>query len=71
MAEDDERRIDIHEGPYQDGTYMYTLYWMAEYHPGHPEGEYRRAERGQVFRGNPDQHGVPPARQRDLRGQRS
>lgn len=44
-----EFRGEIHSGPDSLGRYSYTLYWMADYHPGHPEGEYRRAERGQCF----------------------
>lgn len=42
-------RIEIESGPDKDGRYRYTLYWMADYHPGHPLGEHRTAERGQCF----------------------
>ena len=63
-------RIEIHEGPDQNGHYLYTLYWTADYHPGHPDGEHRTAERGQVFRSNPYQPEVPNDRIRDCRGDR-
>jgi hypothetical protein len=42
-------RIAVHRGPDERGRYVYTRFWIADYHPGHPDGEYRRAERGQVF----------------------
>lgn len=42
-------RIEIHSGPDERGRYHYTRFWMADYHPGHPDGEYRRAERAQHF----------------------
>ena len=43
------RRIEIRSGPDSLGRYSYTLFWMADYHPGHPEGEYARRERAQGF----------------------
>ena len=43
------RRIEIRSGPDSLGRYSYTLFWMADYHPGHPEGEYARRERAQCF----------------------
>ncbi len=42
-------RIKIHSGPDALNRYHYTLYWIADYHPGDPRGEYRIAERGQNF----------------------
>lgn len=60
-------RIEVYAGPDTHGRYHYALFWLADYHPGHPDGEYRTAERGQHFFGNPDRHGVPPKRQKDLR----
>lgn len=42
-------RIEIHSGPDRLNRYVYSLYWMADYHPGHPDGEYKRRERGQYF----------------------
>jgi len=44
-----DQRIEIHAGPDERGRYLYTLLWTADYHPGHPLGENRIAERGQVF----------------------
>ena len=48
------RRGELYSGPDSQGRYHYALFWIADYHPGHPLGEYRRAERGQHF------FGVPP-----------
>lgn len=42
-------RIEILDGPDGQGRYTHFRYWMADYHPGDPQGEYRRAERGQIF----------------------
>lgn len=54
-----ERRGELFEGPDHRGRYSYALYWMSNYHPGHPDGEYRRAERGQHY------FGVPPDNVKD------
>lgn len=35
------------------GRMHYTLYWWADYHPGHPEGEHGLRLRGQCFCGSP------------------
>lgn len=35
------------------GRCHYALFWMTNYHPGHPKGEHRRAKRGQHFFGPP------------------
>ena len=43
------KEIEIISGPDSRGRYTYFLYWMADYHPGDPKGEYRRARRGQIF----------------------
>jgi hypothetical protein len=43
-------RMEILEGPDREGKYHYALLWMADYHPGHPLGENRIAERAQHFR---------------------
>lgn len=47
-------RGELLKGPDQHGRYSYFLYWLDNYFPGHPEGEYVERERGQVF------FGVPP-----------
>ena len=44
----------IHDGPDKDEKYLFTLYWWADYHPGHPDGEHRLAIRGQVYRSRID-----------------
>jgi hypothetical protein len=41
-------RGEIYEGPDDKGRYRYGLFWIADYHPGHPLGEHRVAERGQI-----------------------
>ena len=40
-----------------DGRCRFFLYWGADYHPGHPDGEYRHAERGQGFFADPRNYG--------------
>lgn len=42
-------RCEILDGPDREDKYTYFLFWMADYQPGHPQGEYRRVERGQIF----------------------
>ena len=56
-----QTRIEYHDGPDSFGNYTFTVYWLAEYHPGHPDGEYRLAERGQVFHANPVELGYETA----------
>ena len=43
------RRIEVTSGPDDKGRCHYTLFWWADYTPGHPEGEYVRRERAQCF----------------------
>lgn len=42
-------KVEVHSGPDEDGKYLHTRFHMASYHPGHPFGENRIAERAQVF----------------------
>lgn len=42
-------RIEVHTKPDSRGRQQFSKFWMADYHPGHPKGEHRIAERGQVF----------------------
>lgn len=42
-------RAEVYRGPDSLGRYSYAVAWMADYHPGHPKGENRRAERWQHF----------------------
>ena len=42
-------RIEVVSGPDAMGRYGHFRYWLADYHPGHPDGENRRAERGHIF----------------------
>jgi len=43
-------RIEYHDaGPDDHGRRRFTVFWMADYHPGDPRGEYRTAERGQEY----------------------
>jgi hypothetical protein len=50
MVSTQTHRIEIYDGPDRDGKYHYALFWMTDYSPGHPEGEYERRESGQHFR---------------------
>jgi len=45
------RRLEIYNGPDSVGRYHYAIFWLADYHPGHPDGENRTAWRGQHFFG--------------------
>jgi hypothetical protein len=45
-------RCEIYDGPDRNGDYHFALFWMADYTPGHPDGEHVRRERGQHFRAN-------------------
>jgi hypothetical protein len=49
-------RVEIMSEPDSRGRVHYAAFWIAEYHPGHPEGEHMTRERGQHF------FGVPPDR---------
>lgn len=49
IALPDGMRVVVHSGPDVHRRYVYTVRWMSNYHPGDPRGEYRKAERGQVF----------------------
>lgn len=44
-------------GPDRWGRYSYIIYWIADYTPGHPDGEYASRVKGQVFFANPSQNG--------------
>ena len=50
-------RIEYNSKSDHLGRCHFMLFWMADYHPGHPDGEYRTAERGQAFFADPAQHG--------------
>ena len=52
-------RIEYHGKSDTQGRCSFSLHWMAEYHPGDPQGEYRLAERGQHFFGDPTKRGYP------------
>jgi len=52
-------RIEYNTPLDKDGKCSFFLYWFADYHPGDPGGEYRIAERCQVFYANPLDHGFP------------
>ena len=54
-----ETRIEYLSRSDQWGRCRFTLFWMADYHPGHPLGENRHAERGQVFYADPESYGHP------------
>jgi len=56
-----ETRIEYHSKPDSLGRCRFTLYWLDNYFPGHPEGEYIERERGQCFYADPRQYGHPKA----------
>ena len=39
-----------------EGRVSFTLFWWADYHPGHPEGENRWAIRAQCYFAKPENH---------------
>lgn len=49
MATRPPHRIEFHGSIDEDGRESFTLFWMADYHPGHPDGEHGWRERGQCF----------------------
>jgi len=51
-------RGEVYEGPDRFGNYHYAIFWLANYHPGHPDGEYGWRERGQHYYGNPERHNI-------------
>ena len=59
MTSQSPHRIKIISGPDRLGRYMWFAYWMSDYHPGHPDGEHRWAERGQVSSGIPSERDIP------------
>jgi len=49
--------IKYHGNSGADGRSHFSLYWMDDYFPGHPEGEYICRERGQHFHADPREYG--------------
>ena len=65
-----DKRIEILSGPNSHGDYAYIFFWVTDYHPGDSKGEYRIAERAQVFvapSGFVERHKVAPENVVDLR----
>ena len=56
---DPELRIEYHCPTDKYGRCSFSLHWMTDYHPGHPDGEYRWAETAQMFFANPRDHRFP------------
>lgn len=52
-------RIEYHSGSDSQGRCHFSLHWLADYHPGHPDGEYGTRERGQHFFTDPTTKGFP------------
>lgn len=50
-------RIEYNSKSDERGRCSFTLYRWANYHPGDPEGEYRKAERAQCYHADPRDHG--------------
>lgn len=59
-------RIVYHSGPDEQDRCHFTLYWFADYHPGHPAGEYRHAERAQCFHADPRPYGFAMPDEKEL-----
>lgn len=55
----ESRRIKYHGESDSLGRCEFSLTWVDDYHPGHPDGEDRIAERGQHFYSDPRTHGFP------------
>ena len=53
------KRIEYDSGSDKEGKCSFTLFWMADYHPGHPTREHGWAERGQCFHADPRAYGYP------------
>jgi hypothetical protein len=53
------RRIEYEPGAKSDsqGRCHFTLFWWAQYHPGHPEGEFGQRERAQCYFADPQTYG--------------
>ena len=56
------KRIVYYSKCNADRKCSFAILRYADYHPGHPMGEYRRAERGKHFFADPVSHGFqrPP-----------
>jgi len=54
-----KQRIEYQSATDKLGRCKFTLFWMANYHPGDPAGEHRLAERAQVFFADPREYGFP------------
>lgn len=52
-------RIEYHSASDRLGRCSFSLHWMTDYIPGHPEGEHVRRERGQCYFADPREHGYP------------
>jgi len=49
--------IEINTFPDTRDKFIYTKYFLCDYCPGHPEGEYEIRYKSQVFQGDRDIHG--------------
>ena len=47
----------------KEGKARFFLYWMSDFHIGHPLGEHRKAERGQIFNAVPSEYKIPSPEQ--------
>jgi len=54
--------VEFHSEPDELGRRSFTLTWLADYHPGHPDGEDRIDVRGQCFYADPEQY-ISPIRE--------
>lgn len=52
-------RIEYHGKSDKEGRSHFSLHWMDDYFPGHPDGEHVLRERGQHFHADPLTYGHP------------
>ena len=52
-------RIEYSSKSDEKGRCTFTLFWWVDYIHGHPDGEYGRRERAQVFFSDPTEYGHP------------
>ena len=52
-----DTQIEYHGPTDTHGRCHFSLRWIDDYFPGHPEGEHVRRERGQQFNADPRKYG--------------
>ena len=52
-----KKRIQYYSKSDDDGKCSFSLHWLVNYTPGHPDGEYKKRERGQHYYMDPREKG--------------